>query len=69
MKHIFKKAGLVACFFLLAQVTGWSTDKIWQFNPEVQKAYQLVLNLQPDLALAQLGKVTDKSQELYKTYL
>ncbi|MFM8912105.1 MAG: tetratricopeptide repeat protein [Flammeovirgaceae bacterium] len=51
------------------QITAWSTDKIWHFNPEIQKAYQLVLNLQPDLALAQLGKVTDKSQDLYKTYL
>lgn len=69
VKHIFKKAGLVACFFLLAQVTGWSTDKIWQFDPEVQKAYQSVLNLQPEIALAQLSKVTDKSHEFHKLYL
>lgn len=65
----FKKAGVITCFFLLAQITARGTDKIWQFTPEVQKAYQLVLNLQPELALAELGKVTDKSRELYKTYL
>ncbi len=64
-----KKAGIIACFFLIPQIAAWSTDKIWNFNPDLQRAYQLVLNLQPEAAMAQLGKVTDQSQEFYKTYL
>jgi tetratricopeptide (TPR) repeat protein len=63
-----KKAGLTACFFLASH---WllAIDKIWQFNPELQKAYQLVLNLQPELALAQLNKVTSKTEEFHKIYI
>jgi hypothetical protein len=65
----FQKAGFIACFFLLTQIGLKANDKVWYFNPELQKAYQLVLNLQPDAALAQLAKATDKSQDFYKTYL
>jgi tetratricopeptide (TPR) repeat protein len=46
-----------------------ATDKVWQFSPEMQKAYQLVLNLQPELALAQLNKITENSEELHKLYV
>jgi tetratricopeptide (TPR) repeat protein len=63
-----KKAGLLACFFLTFQ-TLFAVDKIWQFSPEMQKAYQLVLNLQPELALVQLNKITNKSEELHKMYV
>jgi tetratricopeptide (TPR) repeat protein len=63
-----KKAGFTACFFLVSHGL-LAIDKIWQFSPELQKAYQLVLNLQPDIALAQINKVTNKSEELYKMYL
>ncbi len=63
-----KKAGLIACFFLVCHAA-LAVDKIWQFSPEMQKAYQLVLNLQPELALAQLNKITDKSEELHKLYV
>ncbi len=65
---ILKKAGLLACFFLFANSL-FAFDKIWQFSPEMQKAYQLVLNLQPEVALAQLNKITNKSEELHKMYV
>ncbi|MFM7855868.1 MAG: hypothetical protein ACKO96_29095, partial [Flammeovirgaceae bacterium] len=64
-----KKAGIIACFFLLTQIGLRANDKLWLFNPELQKAYQLVLNLQPDAALAQIAKVTDKTDDFHKTYL
>ena len=63
-----KKAGLLACFFFVFH-SAVATDKIWQFSPEMQKAYQLVLNLQPELALVQLNKITYKSDELHKMYV
>ena len=67
--HIFhKKAGLLACFFLVVNSL-FAFDKIWQFSAEMQKAYQLVLNLQPEVALAQLNKITNKSEELHKIYV
>lgn len=64
-----KKAGVITCFFLIVRISVRATDKVWLFNPEVQKAYQLVLNLQPEMAMAQLAKVPDKSNELYKMYI
>lgn len=63
-----KKAGLLACFFFVFHSVV-AIDKIWQFSPEMQKAYQLVLNLQPELALVQLNKITGKSDELHKMYV
>ncbi|MCA6407805.1 MAG: hypothetical protein IM575_01655, partial [Cytophagales bacterium] len=35
----------------------------------MQKAYLLVLNLQPELALAQLNLINTKSEELHKMYV
>ncbi len=66
-----RKAGLSACFFLLFQISASAeaTYPVWQFSNEMQKAYQLVLNLQPDMAKEQLNKITDPSQELYKVYI
>lgn len=65
----FKKAGFTACFFLLAFSPSFGVDKIWTFSEDVNKAYLLVMNLQPDLALAQLSKVNAKAEELHKMYV
>jgi tetratricopeptide (TPR) repeat protein len=65
---LLKKAGFIACFFL-ASHEALAVDKVWQFSPEMQKAYLLVLNLQPELALTQLNKLTNKNEELHKMYL
>lgn len=66
---LIRKAGFTACFFLLFGTSSLATDKLWQFSPDLQKAYQLVLNLQSDQALIYLNKVTDKNQELHKIYI
>jgi len=44
-----KKVGAIACLFLLS-FSATSTDLIWKFDAEHQKAYQLIINLQPDKA-------------------
>ncbi|HLZ17195.1 MAG TPA: hypothetical protein VKQ08_09150, partial [Cyclobacteriaceae bacterium] len=64
-----KKAGLLACFFLLTRVSPAATDPLWQFSEDLQRAYLLVLNLQPDKAQEILNKVTDPAEELHKIYV
>lgn len=63
---IIKKVGAIACLFLLS----WSlhaADLVWKFDPELQKAYQLIINLQPEKANEILAK--SRSNELHKLYL
>jgi tetratricopeptide (TPR) repeat protein len=63
------KAGLAACFFLLSFKVSFAIDKIWQFDPELTKAYQLVLNLQTEQAKAQLIKLEKHTNELHRIYV
>lgn len=63
------KAGIIACFFLLSQQSLFAADKIWQFDPELVKAYQLVLNLQTDQAQAQLIKLQKHTNEFHRLYV
>lgn len=65
---ILQKAGITACFFLLS-FSSFSIDKIWVFDPEIQKAYQFILNLQTDQAYSELSKITSKKSELHKLYV
>ena len=62
------KAGIIACFFLLS-FSSFGVDKVWIFDPDIQKAYQLVLNLQTDQAYAELSKINSKRSELHKLYV
>ncbi len=62
------KAGIIACFFLLS-FSSFGIDRIWIFDPDIQKAYQLVLNLQTDQAYAELSKINSKRSELHKLYV
>lgn len=64
-----KKAGITACFFLAPLFSAFAIDPQWQFSDELYKAYQLVLNLQPDKALELLNKQTDSKEELYRIYV
>lgn len=68
LNHIrkLKKVGVIACLFLLSFSTK-ATDLIWKFDPELQKAYQLIINLQPEKANEILVK--SRSNELHKLYL
>lgn len=64
-----KKAGITACFFLLSISFAVAGDPLWQFGEDLQKAYQLVLNLQTEKAWEILNKPTDPKEELYKIYV
>jgi len=65
----FIKAGIIACFFLLSPKPILAIDKVWQFDAELFKAYQLVLNLQTDQAQAQLAKLEKHTNELHRIYV
>jgi len=65
----FIKAGVIACFFLLSPKSTLAIDKVWQFDAELLKAYQLVLNLQTDQAQAQLAKLEKHTNELHRIYV
>jgi hypothetical protein len=60
------KAGLIACFFLLA-VEGRSADNLWRFDEELERIHLLVLNLQTDQAYAALAKI--KTNEYHRIYV
>ncbi|MEK6781621.1 MAG: tetratricopeptide repeat protein [Bacteroidota bacterium] len=68
LAYVIHKAGITACFFLLS-FSSFSGDKIWVFDPDLQKAYQLILNLQTDQAYSELKKINSKSNELHKLYV
>jgi len=69
---ILKKAGVVACFFLSTTLSASADDAAnlpWKFSDNLQKAYQLVLNLQPDKAQEILNRISSPNEELYKMYV
>jgi len=68
-KISLKKAGITACFFLLTAFQTQATDNLWQFSPEMNQAYWLVLNLQPDKALEILNKISNPAERLHKIYV
>lgn len=61
-----KKAGITTCLFLFF-IPLQATDMIWQFDPELQKAYTLVFSLQPDKATEYLKKI--KTNPFHKLYV
>lgn len=67
--QFIKKAGLIACFFLLSFFQTQAADDPWKFSEEINRAYLLVLNLQPDKALEILNRVNNPSERLYKMYV
>jgi tetratricopeptide (TPR) repeat protein len=62
------KTGLIACFFLLCFSTSKASDNVWTFDAELQKAYELILNLRTEEA-SQLLMKSKKSNEWHKNYL
>ncbi|MBS1491337.1 MAG: tetratricopeptide repeat protein [Bacteroidetes bacterium] len=68
-KISLKKAGITACFFLLTVFQTQATDNLWQFSAEMNQAYWLVLNLQPDKALEILNKISNPAERLHKIYV
>jgi tetratricopeptide (TPR) repeat protein len=63
---MLRKVGVIACLFLLSFSTK-SADLVWKFDPELQKAYNFVITLQPENANEILRK--SKGNELHILYL
>jgi tetratricopeptide (TPR) repeat protein len=71
-KHLLEKslkAGFIACFFLLCFSKAKAIDQIWQFDSELFKIYNQVINLQTDQAQAQLIKMEKHTNELHRLYV
>lgn len=65
-----RRAGQIACLFLLslsAQVM--ANDPVWKFDPDLQKAYQSVLNLETDKAYSELQKLPPATNPFHKIYV
>ncbi len=61
-----KKAGIITCLFLFS-ISSFATDLLWQFDPELQKAYYWVTTLQSEKANELLKKI--KSNNLHQLYV
>lgn len=61
-----RRAGITTCLFLFS-LASFATDLIWQFDPELQKAYTWVFSLQQDKATEYLKKI--KTNEFHKLYV
>lgn len=70
-KYHLKKAGFAVCLFLLGIITTTlATDNVWKFDPSLQRAYQLVLNLQTEKAETELKRLgTNQANALHKLYV
>ncbi|HWA32659.1 MAG TPA: hypothetical protein VG737_00945, partial [Cyclobacteriaceae bacterium] len=68
MKYLVKKAAVIVCFFLLQTGHVLAVDNTWQFDPQLERIYKLVLNLEMDQAQAELAKFKT-GNELHRLYV
>ncbi|MEQ8302191.1 MAG: tetratricopeptide repeat protein [Cyclobacteriaceae bacterium] len=61
------KAGLIACFFFLAAPL-LAAEPSWKFDPQLQEAYNAVLNLETDQAYRALARI-ENTNPLHKLYV
>ena len=54
--------------FTLLSPPCFAADNIWQFDPELERIYRLVLNLQTDQAYAELGQLKN-ANEFHRIYI
>ena len=66
-QYFLKKAAATVCFFLFISWRSLAVDPIWQFDPQLEHIYKLVLNLQTEKAYAELAhlKVTNEFHQIY----
>lgn len=66
-----KRAGQIACFFLLyiVHVRAATPDPVWKFDPELQKVYREVLNLETDQAYSALEQLHNQHNIYHKIYV
>lgn len=64
------RAGHIACFFLFWVFTNsFAGDPIWKFSPDLQKAYQSVLNLETERAHGELNQIKTSVNPFHKIYV
>ena len=68
MISLLKKAGLTVCLFFLFHSTN-AIDQVWKFDAELEKAYQLILNLQTDQAHSKILQLKGKTNEMHRLYV
>src|SRR5258708_6240191 len=59
MISYIKKAGFTVCLFFLF-TSSYAIDPVWKFDVELEKAYQLVLNLQIEQAYTKIAQLKGK---------
>lgn len=64
-----KKAGPIACLFLCLITPLRASNPIWKFDPQLQKAYQAVLNLETDQAYSALAALNANTNPFHKIYV
>lgn len=67
-KYLIKKAAFIVCFFLFVATRSSAADNTWQFDPQLERIYKLVLNLDTDQAYAELAKLK-QGNELHRLYI
>ncbi len=68
-KYLFRKAALSVCLFLFSVLSPcFAADNIWQFDPQLERIYKLVLNLQTDQAYAELAQ-SKNVNEFHRIYV
>jgi tetratricopeptide (TPR) repeat protein len=68
LKYLLKKAAVIVCFFLLQSGQILAVDNTWQFDPQLEHIYKLVLNLEMQQAQAELAKLKP-GNELHRLYV
>src|SRR5580704_16706239 len=65
-KIFSRRAGTTACLFLICFFSCTAADNLWQFDPELQKAHSLILDLQTEEAYTLLTHAPSRTNELNK---
>ena len=63
------KAGPIACLFLFLFGLSFASTPTWKFEPQLQKAYEAVLNLETDKAYAGLAALGAQVNPFHKIYV
>ena len=68
LKYVLKKAAATVCFFLFISWKSLGADITWQFDPQLEHIYKLVLNLQTEQAYSELSRLKT-GNEFHRLYV
>jgi tetratricopeptide (TPR) repeat protein len=68
LKYLLKKAVVIVCFFLFQPGHILAVDNTWQFDPQLERIYKLVLNLEMEQAQTEFAKLKP-GNELHRLYV